>query len=340
MAPSPTRAGTDPGHRVIRDLLDARTTTRDRKPLAGLAASAIDRPGRHRTAEIDAVQMSTARWYWQGGRVISQQRLDELAARLSRVDGVVGVMLGGSRARGEHAATSDVDLGVYYRPPLDTAGLADLAHRVAGPDAEVTEPGQWGPWVDGGAWLSIDGVPVDWIYRHLDRVQTAWDDARAGRFDFHAQTGHPLGVSDFAYVGEVALGVVLDDPSGQLRVLRDEATSYPTALADALVQRLDEADFLLGGLQKSGQRADSVWVAGCLFRVVMLCVHALHGRAGRWLVNEKGAVASAGQLAITPPGFVERARRVLGRVGTTPGELAATIAAAADLVTETRTAAR
>ncbi len=29
LAPSPTRAGTDLGHRVIRDLLDARTTARD-----------------------------------------------------------------------------------------------------------------------------------------------------------------------------------------------------------------------------------------------------------------------------------------------------------------------
>jgi len=250
--------------------------------------------------------------------VISEQRLHDLAVELCRVGGVVGVMLGGSRARGEHSASSDVDLGVYYRPPLDTAALADLARRVAGSESQVTEPGQWGPWVDGGAWLSIDGVPVDWIYRHVDRVQTAWDDAQAGRFDFHAQTGHPLGVPDFAYVGEVALGVVLTDPSGQLGVLRDQAATYPTALADALVQRLGEADFLLGGLRKAGQRADSVWVAGCLFRVVVLCVHALHGRAGRWLINEKGAVASAGQLAITPPDapmFCQARRERRGVVG-------------------------
>ena len=48
--------------------------------------------------------------------------LAALAARLVAVDGVVGVLLGGSRARGTHRPDSDVDLGVYYRPPLASTG--------------------------------------------------------------------------------------------------------------------------------------------------------------------------------------------------------------------------
>lgn len=272
--------------------------------------------------------------------MVDEKWLHDLAVQLSHVGGVVGVMLGGSRARGEHAAESDFDIGLYYRPPLDTAALHSLARRVGGSDAEVTEPGEWGPWVDGGAWLSVDGTSVDWIYRDLDRVQTAWAQAQQGQFAFNAQTGHPFGVPDFAYAGEVALGVVLDDPSGQLNALQRQASTYPPALADALVERLWEADFLLGGLRKSAQRADSVWVAGCLFRVVMLCVHALHGRAGRWLINEKGAVTSAEGLAISPPVFANRARAIMRRIGTTPSELANTLEAAAELVAATRAAAR
>ena len=44
---------------------------------------------------------------------------------------------------------------------------------------------------------------VDWLYRDSERVQRAWEDAKAGRFYFHGQVGHPLGVPDFAYAGEV-----------------------------------------------------------------------------------------------------------------------------------------
>ena len=249
-------------------------------------------------------------------------------------------MLGGSRARGEHSPTSDYDLGIYYRPTLDTAALLALARRVSGPDAEVSRPADWGPWVDGGAWLTIAGVAVDWIYRDMDRVDASWCRAREGQFEFHAQVGHPFGVPDFAYAGEVALGVVLNDPSGRLEVLRREAEQYPPALADALAERLWEADFLLAGLRKSGDRADSVWLAGCLFRVVMLCVHAVHGRAGRWLINEKGAVAAAERLPAAPPAFAEQARAILAHPGETAADWARTIDVATTLVARTRAAGR
>ena len=45
--------------------------------------------------------------------------LNEIADRLVAVGGVVGVVLGGSRARGTHRPDSDYDLGLYYRGGLD-----------------------------------------------------------------------------------------------------------------------------------------------------------------------------------------------------------------------------
>ncbi|MFC4944500.1 nucleotidyltransferase family protein [Pseudonocardia sp. GCM10023141] len=248
------------------------------------------------------------------------------------------MLLGGSRARGDHTPESDVDLGVYYRHDPDVAALGALARELGGPDAEVTEPGGWGPWVDGGGWLRIDGVAVDWIYRDLDRVHTAWADAQAGRYAFHTQVGHPLGFLDVAYVGEVGLGVVLADPTGELAALRRAAATVPRPLADALVQRLWEAWFLVAGARKAARRADATYVAGCLFRVLGLCALALHARAGRWVVNEKGAVTAAGRLPVAPSGFGERAHRLLAALGTTPGELATTLDAAEALVVEVETA--
>jgi len=243
----------------------------------------------------------------------------------------VGVLLGGSRARGEHTPESDYDLGLYYRRPLDVHALGHLARDVAEPEASVTLPGEWGPWVDGGGWLHIGGAAVDWIYRDLDRVRESWEAAQAGRYDFHFQIGHPLGVPDFMYAGEVALGVVLADPSGELRALQQAARRYPPLLRDALVAGLWEASFDIDIARKAVTRGDTAYVAGCLFRVVEVCAQALHGHARHWLINEKDAVASAGRLPEAPANFIERAKGVLAHLGATPGELSSAIDLAAGL---------
>jgi hypothetical protein len=266
---------------------------------------------------------------------LSEARLHELAARLIEIPGVRGVLLGGSRARGTQTPESDTDLGLYYRAPLDVAALGELARMLAGPQAQVTAPGEWGPWVDGGGWLTVDGCAVDWIYRDLGRVEAALNDAEQGRYAFHRQVGHPLGVPDFAYAGEVALGVLLADPHGELAALQARAAVYPAALADALVAGLWEADFLIGGARKGVPRRDTVWIAGCLFQALSLCAHALHGAAGQWAVNEKGLVAAAAVLPGAPERFRERAEAALTFVDGDPAHLGTALDLAADLVLDT-----
>ena len=74
------------------------------------------------------------------------------------------------------------------------------------------------------------------------------------------------------------------------------------------------------------------FVAGCLFRVVTLCAHALHARAGRWVVNEKGLVDAADRLDPAPVDFGVRAHGVLGQLGTDPAGLLETVRRAEQLV--------
>jgi len=239
--------------------------------------------------------------------IVEGADLTGLASRLASIDGVVGVVLGGSRARGTHRPDSDTDLGLYYRGSLDVAGLQALADDVADGPVEVTEPGGWGPWVDGGGWLDVHGHRVDWIYRDLDRVDRVWGECRAGRYEIGFQVGHPLGFYSHAYAGEVALGRILADPSGALGRRQAETREYPPALGAALVRGLWEADFALriAGYGVSGQ--DVAYVSGALFRFVGVLCQGLHGRSRRWLTNEKGAVTATAALPFAPAGFAERA---------------------------------
>ncbi len=258
-----------------------------------------------------------------------------IASRLAGVEGVVGVCLGGSRARRVHRPDSDVDLGLYYRPPLDTDALRRLAAELAGGQVDVTEPGGWGPWVDGGAWLTVAGVQVDWIFRDVDRVRRIWEECRAGRFEIGNQAGHPLGVYSHSYVGELALGQLLADPAGELAELRDAFRDYPLPLRRALVEHTrSEAPFTLSVARKGVSAGDASYVAGCLFRAVGILAQALHAADGRWLLNEKGAVAEAARLPGAPADFAARAHALFALLDATPAGLATVLDAADRLVSE------
>jgi len=254
---------------------------------------------------------------------MDDRELMDMAERLAAVDGVVGVCLGGSRARGTHRPDSDYDLGLYYRGgSLDVERLRELARELTRRRSAVTDPGGWGPWVDGGAWLDIRGARVDWIYRDVDRVRTYTDDCLAGRYEHGTQAGHPFGVHSHAYVGELALGRVLADPTGELGALRGQVAAYPEKLRAAIEDNARfEVPFTLACARKGAARGDAFYVHGCLFRAVGLLAHALHARAGEWLINEKGAVDAAGRLPGAPPHFAERAHALFTTGGTALDEV-------------------
>ncbi|MGW0853976.1 nucleotidyltransferase domain-containing protein [Streptomyces sp. NPDC002690] len=238
-----------------------------------------------------------------------------MADRLVRVPGIRAVALGGSRARGTHRPDSDWDLGLYYRGSPDLGALVALASEVQGAPASVEGPGSWGPWVNGGGWLRVDGVPVDWILRDLDRVETVWADCREGRYEVGVQPGHPLGFWSPCYPGEVALGRVLSDPMGELTLLQEQVRLYPEPLRRALADGAWEAEFLVGAAAKSAPAGDTLHVSLCLSRAFGILAQALHAHHRTWCLNEKGALAAAALLPQTPPGFADRVARALRDLG-------------------------
>jgi predicted nucleotidyltransferase len=245
---------------------------------------------------------------------------------VASVAGVQAVVLGGSWAAGRASADSDVDLGVLYdaREPFAVADLRAVVGRLddRGAAVDVTRFGAWGPFIDGGAWLTVDGRHVDLLYREIGRMRGAVADGTAGRVTTHYQPGHPHGFRSDIHLAELVACRPLHDPHDVVEELRAPLHPYPVALrAETVRANLWEAGFSIDVARGAARRADVHHVVGCLYRAATCAALAVLAHARTWCANEKGALRLADATGVAPDGFADRVEAVLAAPGDAPHAL-------------------
>lgn len=263
-----------------------------------------------------------------------------LTKRLGAISGVSAVVLGGSHARERARPASDIDLGLLYSEaaPFSTRSVRELAEAVndtAGP--VVTDFYEWGPWVNGGAWLTIGGQRVDFLYRSFEHVDRVIAEAKEGRYELHYLQQPPFGFFSGTCLGEIAICVPLLDPEGRVSTLKQRVTPYPEALRRTVVRDfLFMAEFTLTAFApKVAARADTYGTAACLTRAVNELVMALFALNRTYLINDKTALTEVMEFERAPRDFGPRVQNTLGRLGATAGELAVAVEAIHQLRQET-----
>jgi predicted nucleotidyltransferase len=266
--------------------------------------------------------------------------LDHVTARLAAVPGVVAVALGGSYARGTARPDSDLDVALYYdeAQPFAIEDVGAVAAEIssAGPPA-MTDLFGWGPWVNGGAWITTVAGKVDFIYRSVDQVERTIDEAQRGvtRHDFEQQPA--FGFYSVIYLGETRVCVPLHDPAGRLAALKQRVAKYPPLLKTrTIASNLWLAEFSLVHAVGYAERGEVYAVAGTLTRTAAFLTQVLFALNETYFMSDKTAMAeiAAGfnvAWPLVPAGYVERLGRVLGHVGDTPAQLAAATAALREL---------
>ena len=224
-----------------------------------------------------------------------QQVIDQINKELSGVKGIVGVVLGGSRARGTNHATSDIDIGIYYDEAagFDVSEVGKIATKL---DDEhrgniITSLGEWGPWVNGGGWLIVQGYHVDFLFRDVKRVSQVMDDCLMGKVSPNYQTGHPHAYINVMYLGEISICKVLSDPTNQIAELKARTMPYPKPLKDAVIGYfMFESSFSLMFAEKNLDKDDISYVAGHAFRSISCLNQVIFALNGEYCINEKKAV--------------------------------------------------
>lgn len=241
---------------------------------------------------------------------------ETVVSALSGIGGVRAIVLGGSRSRGEADPQSDCDFGLYYSDgSLDLAALdaaltaLDDRHR----EHLLNPPGAWGPWINGGAWITIRGVPVDILLREVGHVERILRDCVAGKITIDFQSGHPFGFVNAIYAAETHYCRPLwqdeSAPLDGLKALLHSEGEYPPRMRETLIQRFHwEAWFSLACGRKAAHRGDFHYAEGSVFRAVGAWVQVLYAVNRRHLMNEKGSLSQVHELERRPADMAERVR--------------------------------
>ena len=269
-----------------------------------------------------------------------RELVSSLAERLGSIRGIRAVVLGGSYARGRARPGSDIDLGILYSEaaPFSTQEARELAEAVNDtPGPVVTGFYEWGRWVNGGAWLTVGGQRVDFIYRSVEHLERVIAEAEAGRYELDYAQQPPFGFFSGTYLGEVAVGIPLYDPEARLDVLKRRVAEYPAALRSAVVRvYLWSADFgLTAFAPKFAARSDVYGTAACLTRAVNQLILALFALNRKYLINDKTALEEVAELERVPAEFGTRVQGTFARLGDSAAELAAAVESIERLLAET-----
>jgi Polymerase beta, Nucleotidyltransferase len=258
---------------------------------------------------------------------------------LHQCQGVRAIVLGGSYAAGAQRADSDIDIGLYYDEDLDIAHIRSIAATLNDtPDFTVTELGGWGPWVNGGAWLAIQGQRVDFLYRNIDFVSSTLTECNQGivRSDYWQQPAY--GFHNFMYCTETAICRPLYDPDAVIERLKAQVVNYPPRLKQAISKTfLWSARFTLNNTYKPAARGEVYLVTGCLARAIHALVLVLYALNETWYLSEKRLAADLATFSIQPENFLARMYALLGATGTTSAQLLESLAKTEALYSEVST---
>jgi predicted nucleotidyltransferase len=264
--------------------------------------------------------------------------LNDVAAALAGVPHLEAVALGGSHARGAGGPQSDLDIGLYYRE-AETFGIEDIqaiARRFsASGEPTVTGFYEWGPFVNGGAWIDNSVCKIDFLYRNLDQLVRIVEAAERGEWTHDFDQQPPFGFRSVTTLGEIHVCRPLHDPRDVLAPLKARVAVFPPALRSRIVQdALWGADFSFQFARNFAASGDVPNTVACMTRIVHYLVQVLFALNETYFVNDKRALDEIEEFAAKPVNFGARVSAILAAPGASPNALRVSLDALKKLFAE------
>jgi predicted nucleotidyltransferase len=222
------------------------------------------------------------------------QLLDAISNDLKIINGVKAIVIGGSHATGLADESSDLDIGIYYfeRNPFDIEKIKKIAESYSNLEKPtITDFYEWGPWVNGGAWLKTNLGKVDFLYKNIDQIEKTINEANKGIWENSFEQQPPYGFSSIILLAETQICISLYDPEDIIKKLKKNVITYPVRLKESVIQKsLWSAEFTIWQAEKFASKSDLYNTIGCLTRAVNSIVSALFALNEIYPLGDKRAI--------------------------------------------------
>jgi predicted nucleotidyltransferase len=250
-----------------------------------------------------------------------QSLLEKLVGKLSGITGIAAIVLGGSYASGTQHETSDLDIGLYYYEanPFSIREIQRIADEVAAQrPATVTGFYEWGPWVNGGAWIHTLHGKVDFLYRNIDQVRRTIAEAQQGIHSHDYDQQPTYGFYNVIYLAETQSCVALYDPESLIAELKQQVEIYPARLKKKVVaDSLWMAEFTILHAYGFADQGDIYNSVGCITRAVSYLTQTLFALNERYFTGDKRVLDVLARLPNLPSGYIEKINHILACPGAT-----------------------
>jgi hypothetical protein len=244
-----------------------------------------------------------------------EQTVNNIVTDLRQTENVLAVVLGGSYAIGSATENSDLDLGIYYSEerPFNIDDIKLIAKKYAVTvDTTVTGFYEWGPWVNGGAWIETASGKLDFIYRNIQHVSRTIEKAKNGEWENHFDQQPPYGFTSIIYLGETNCCIPLYDPQHIVAQMKDDVKTYPAKLKVSVVQlSLWSTEFTIWHAEYFYKKKDIYNLVGCLSRGVKHIVNALFAINELYPLGDKRAMKILQDAKNVPFNLEQRVEDVL-----------------------------
>lgn len=243
--------------------------------------------------------------------------VNNLVKSLKQVDGVTALAIGGSFARGTATPTSDIDIGLYYHD--ETAFKIDDIRVIAEqfndePNPTVADFGGWGKWVNGGAWLTIEGQRADFLYRSIDSLQHWIKQSKNGIIELDYYQQPATGFYSYIYLSELSICVPLWDENDILEKLKSQIKVYPPELRAKIIKEFSWlCDFNLYHAGVAAKRGDMYMLVGCLHNALAAVIQIIYAKNKRYFLSDKSVLAEIMSFDKSLPQFDVTVAQVLNK---------------------------